>query len=95
MALKSLFDQKPSKLELPALGMSETQRFMLLSILIGIFAGLLVVCFHVAIDFIRWYAVGTLAEIKTEWVSLAESPSIDLGVEQVEEEEEEEEETDN
>ena len=42
--------------------MSETQRFMLLSILIGVFAGLLVVCFHMAIDFIKWYAVGTLAE---------------------------------
>ncbi len=63
MGLKSLLDQKPPKLELPGLGMSETQRFMLLSILIGIFAGLLVVCFHVAIDFIRWYAVGTLAEM--------------------------------
>ncbi len=42
--------------------MSESQRFLLLSTLIGIFAGLLVVCFHITIDFIRWYAVGTLAE---------------------------------
>jgi CIC family chloride channel protein len=42
--------------------MSEGQRFLLLSIRIGVFAGLLVVCFHITIDFIRWYAVGTLAE---------------------------------
>ena len=42
--------------------MTEGQRFMLLSIMIGIFAGLMVVCFHITIDFIRWYAVGTLAE---------------------------------
>ncbi|MCW5983553.1 MAG: chloride channel protein [Bryobacteraceae bacterium] len=42
--------------------MTEAQRFLLLSILIGVFAGLLVVCFHIAIDFIRWYAVGTLAQ---------------------------------
>jgi CIC family chloride channel protein len=42
--------------------MSEAQRFLLLSILIGIFAGLIVVCFHIAIDFLGWYAVGTLAE---------------------------------
>ena len=46
-----------------SLTMTEAQRFMLLSILIGIFAGLLVVCFHIAIDFINWYAVGTLADM--------------------------------
>jgi len=49
--------------DLGRFAMSETQRFMLLSILIGIFAGLLVVCFHIAIDFIGWYAVGTLADM--------------------------------
>ncbi len=38
-------------------GMNETQRFLLLSILIGIFAGLLVVCFHVAIEFIAWLSI--------------------------------------
>ena len=42
--------------------MGEAQRFMLLAILIGIFAGLLVVCFHITIEFIKWFAVGTLAE---------------------------------
>lgn len=40
-------------------GINETQRFLLLSILIGIFAGLLVVCFHVAIEFISWISVET------------------------------------
>ncbi|HZT28262.1 MAG TPA: chloride channel protein [Bryobacteraceae bacterium] len=47
-------------LSLPA--MSETQRFLLLAILIGIFAGLMVVCFHVAIDFLSWYSVGALSQ---------------------------------
>lgn len=52
-----------TSVDLGRLTMTEAQRFMLLSILIGVFAGLMVVCFHVAIDFIRWYAVGTLAEM--------------------------------
>ncbi len=43
--------------------MSDAQRFLLLSIMIGLFAGLMVVCFHMAIDFIDWFAVGTLAEM--------------------------------
>jgi CIC family chloride channel protein len=34
--------------------LSETQRFLLLSILIGVFAGLLVVCFHVAMEAVTW-----------------------------------------
>ena len=50
-------------IDLGKLSMSETQRFMLLSILIGIFAGSMVVCFHIAIDFIGWYAVGTMADM--------------------------------
>jgi CIC family chloride channel protein len=54
--------------------MNEAQRFLLLSILIGIFAGLLVVCFHIAIDFLGWYAVGTLAE-KTRHATLL-SPAL-------------------
>jgi CIC family chloride channel protein len=49
--------------------MNETQRFLLLSMLIGIFAGLLVVCFHIAIDYIGWYGVGILAE-KTRLATL-------------------------
>jgi CIC family chloride channel protein len=61
-----------SRLARPA--MSEAQRFLLLSILIGIFAGLLVVCFHIAIEFLGWYAVGTLAE-KTRHATLL-SPAL-------------------
>jgi CIC family chloride channel protein len=38
---------------------SDTQRFLLLSITIGIVAGLLVVCFHYAIDLISWFTLGT------------------------------------
>lgn len=38
---------------------SETQRFLLLSICIGVFAGLLVVCFHFAIDLVSWTTLGT------------------------------------
>jgi CIC family chloride channel protein len=40
--------------------LNETQRFLLLSILIGIFAGLLVVCFHIGIDFLGWYSIGAI-----------------------------------
>jgi len=57
------FRESLAGIDFAKLSMSETQRFMLLSILIGIFAGLLVVCFHIAIDFIGWYAVGTLSEM--------------------------------
>ncbi|HWB84789.1 MAG TPA: chloride channel protein [Bryobacteraceae bacterium] len=43
------------------LTLSETQRFLLLSVLIGIFAGLMVVCFHICIDFISWSSLGALS----------------------------------
>ncbi len=59
---------------LPQLGMTEAQRFLLLSVLIGIFAGLLVVCFHITIDFISWYAAGTLA--KTSILATVLSPAL-------------------
>ncbi len=42
--------------------MSETQRFLLLSILIGIFAGMLIVCFHISMDFLSWYSVGAISQ---------------------------------
>jgi CIC family chloride channel protein len=38
---------------------TDTQRLLLLSICIGVFAGLLVVCFHMAIDLVSWTALGT------------------------------------
>ena len=37
--------------------MGERQRFLLLSILIGLFAGLVVVCFHVSIEMLAWSTV--------------------------------------
>jgi CIC family chloride channel protein len=37
--------------------MGETQRFLLLSVLIGVFSGLLVVCFHIAIELLAWNTV--------------------------------------
>ena len=37
--------------------MSEPQRFLLLSIVIGIFAGLLVVCFHISMEFLSWSTI--------------------------------------
>jgi CIC family chloride channel protein len=52
--------RRPSVLPLPrAPRVSDTQRILLLSICIGIFAGLLVVCFHFAIDLIAWATLGT------------------------------------
>ncbi len=43
---------------LPRVSVGDTQRVLLLSILIGVFAGLLVVCFHIAIDVVSWWTVG-------------------------------------
>jgi len=40
---------------------NETQRFMVLALFIGMFSGLLVVLFHIAIDFISWTSLGALA----------------------------------
>jgi CIC family chloride channel protein len=37
--------------------MGETQRFLLLSIIIGVCSGLLVVCFHISIEFLAWNAI--------------------------------------
>ncbi len=42
-------------------GIDETQRFLLLSILIGVFAGLLIVCFHITMDFISWLSFEPVA----------------------------------
>lgn len=43
------------------LALSETQRFLLLALLIGMFSGLLVVCFHIAIDWVSWTTLGPLS----------------------------------
>jgi chloride channel protein, CIC family len=45
-------------LRMPRVSLSVAQRMLLLSIVIGLFAGLLVVCFHIAIDLLRWRTVG-------------------------------------
>lgn len=42
--------------------MGEPQRFLLLSILIGVFAGVVVVCFHIAIEYLSWRSIYTLGE---------------------------------
>ncbi|HEY8550255.1 MAG TPA: chloride channel protein [Vicinamibacterales bacterium] len=47
------FDLKSMR---PPLG--ATERMLLLSILIGLFSGLLIVCFHIAIDAIAWGSLG-------------------------------------
>lgn len=51
--------------------MSETQRFLLLSILIGLFAGLVVVCFHVAIERLAWAVLGTPPALRRAGTLLA------------------------
>jgi CIC family chloride channel protein len=52
--------RRPTVLPLPRTPrVTDTQRFLLLSICIGVFAGLLVVCFHYAIDLVSWIALGT------------------------------------
>jgi CIC family chloride channel protein len=43
------------------LHLSETQRFLVLALFIGIFSGLLVVCFHIAIDWVSWTTLGALS----------------------------------
>jgi CIC family chloride channel protein len=54
--------KRPSVLPLAAAArVSPTQRFLLLAICIGLFAGLLVVCFHIAIDTVAWVTLGTPA----------------------------------
>ena len=40
--------------------LEEPQRFLLLSIVIGIFSGLVVVCFHVSIEYLGWYTIHSL-----------------------------------
>ncbi len=43
------------------LGVSETQRFLVLSLVIGVFSGLLIVLFHIFIDATSWATLGALA----------------------------------
>lgn len=41
--------------------LDEPQRFLLLSIVIGIFSGLVVVCFHVSIEYLNWNTIHSLS----------------------------------
>lgn len=41
--------------------LEEPQRFLLLSIVIGIFSGLVVVCFHISIEYLNWNTIHSLA----------------------------------
>ncbi|MDA0204039.1 MAG: chloride channel protein [Acidobacteria bacterium] len=58
--------------------MGETQRFLLLSIIIGIFAGLTVVCFHISIEFFSWATVEGLGN--RSWWALVLWPAVGGGV---------------
>jgi CIC family chloride channel protein len=54
--------------------MGDTQRFLLLSIIIGIFAGLVVVCFHISIEFFNWRTVHGLGH--RAWWAVALWPAL-------------------
>ena len=54
--------------------MSETQRFLLLAILIGAFAGLVVVFFHISIDWLSWFALNS--PIGTGWLATLLWPAL-------------------
>lgn len=48
-------------LTLGYLGLTDTQRFLVLALLIGAFSGLLVVLFHISIDLLSWSSLGPLS----------------------------------
>jgi chloride channel protein, CIC family len=51
---------KSAQARLAHIGLSEAQRFLLLALLIGVFSGVLVVLFHISIDFVTWTSMGAL-----------------------------------
>lgn len=58
--------------------MGETQRFLLLSILIGIFAGAVVVCFHMTIEYLSWSSIDALQQ--RPWWAVVFWPALGAGV---------------
>ena len=56
--------------------LGETQRFLLLSIIIGILSGLVVVCFHISIEFFDFF---TVRGIGHSWWSVMLWPAIGAG----------------
>ncbi|HEY8535752.1 MAG TPA: chloride channel protein, partial [Vicinamibacterales bacterium] len=64
--------KRPPVLPIPrAPRVTDTQRVLLLSICIGITAGLLVVCFHFAIDLVSWSTLGTPVGANLAWTLAA------------------------
>jgi chloride channel protein, CIC family len=51
---------KSLQMRLAHAGLSDAQRFLLLSLFIGMFSGLLVVLFHISIDALTWTSLGAL-----------------------------------
>ncbi len=58
--------------------MGDTQRFLLLSIIIGVFAGMIVVCFHISIEFLAWNTVHSLGA--HSWLQVILWPALGGGV---------------
>lgn len=58
--------------------MGETQRFLFLSVVIGIFAGLVVVCFHIAIEYMLWNTVHAMPH--PPWWAIVLWPAVGGGV---------------
>lgn len=58
--------------------MGDTQRFLLLSIIIGVFAGMIVVCFHISIEFLAWSTVHSLGA--HSWLQVILWPALGGGV---------------
>ena len=65
--MKFLRNIIPRLLELSRKGpvLEEPQRFLLLAIVIGIFSGLIVVCFHVSIEYLNWNTINSLDQVSS------------------------------
>ena len=50
--------------------LEEPQRFLLLSIVIGIFSGLFVVCFHISIEFLNWFTIHSPMAVEHYYLAL-------------------------
>lgn len=60
MAAGEFLEDVRTRLGAHRIVIGEAERFMLLAVLIGVFAGLLVVLFHIAIDFLGWTSIGAI-----------------------------------
>lgn len=57
---ESFLEELRARLGAYGIAIGEAERFSLLAVLIGVFAGLLVVLFHIAIDFLGWTSIGAI-----------------------------------